>query len=229
MIDLSLYESLAQLLGPLPLAWDQLSLPTAADGLDAPLLHAAQRVPMLRRQVGRAVGVGATRRHASVRRDRSSRAQGRPPLPDDDRTSANTRASSTTLIAEWMSRHTRDEAVATFEAHDAALAPLYDVSEFMDDPHVAGSRVDRDRGRPGLGTAPDAGRPSPDVANTRPNNASRAERARMRTTPASTPRSGSTMMSWPRSASRESSEWPSPYARTTTASPGSTTSTARNG
>jgi crotonobetainyl-CoA:carnitine CoA-transferase CaiB-like acyl-CoA transferase len=35
-----------------------------------------------------------------------------------------------------MTRHTRDEALAAFENHDAALAPIYDVSEFMDDPHV---------------------------------------------------------------------------------------------
>jgi formyl-CoA transferase len=40
-------------------------------------------------------------------------------------------------IAEWMALHTRDEAVAIFERHDAALAPIYDMSEFFADPHVA--------------------------------------------------------------------------------------------
>jgi formyl-CoA transferase len=35
-----------------------------------------------------------------------------------------------------MAARTRDEAIAAFEEHDAALAPVYDVAEFMDDPHV---------------------------------------------------------------------------------------------
>jgi formyl-CoA transferase len=39
-------------------------------------------------------------------------------------------------IQEWMSRRTRDEALEVFERHDAALAPIYDVSEFFEDAHV---------------------------------------------------------------------------------------------
>jgi crotonobetainyl-CoA:carnitine CoA-transferase CaiB-like acyl-CoA transferase len=135
IIDLSLYESLAQLLGPLPMAWDQLGylqprmgsmLPYStprnayrcADGMWVALSASAQRVSM---RVFDAIGL--------------------PGLKDDPRftTMADRLAHAQELdaiIAEWMSRHTRPEALAAFEDHDAALAPLYDVSEFMDDPHV---------------------------------------------------------------------------------------------
>jgi formyl-CoA transferase len=66
---------------------------------------------------------------------------GRPELKDDPRFRTNTDRLEhadvlDAIIAEWMSHHTREEALATFEEHDAALAPIYDVSEFMDDPHV---------------------------------------------------------------------------------------------
>jgi formyl-CoA transferase len=66
---------------------------------------------------------------------------GRPELKDDPRFATNRDRLEhadelDAIIAEWMSRHTRGEALAAFEEHDAALAPIYDVSEFMDDPHV---------------------------------------------------------------------------------------------
>jgi formyl-CoA transferase len=65
----------------------------------------------------------------------------RPDLKDDPRfaTMADRLAHATELdaiIAGWMAARTRAEALDAFERHDAALAPLYDVAEFMDDPHV---------------------------------------------------------------------------------------------
>ena len=135
VIDLSLYESLAQVLGPLPMAWDQLqylqprmgSMPPystprnayrCSDGLWVALSASAQRVSM---RVFDAIGL--------------------PGLKDDPRfaTMVDRLAHAQELdaiINEWMSRHTRADALATFEEHDAALAPLYDVREFMDDEHV---------------------------------------------------------------------------------------------
>jgi formyl-CoA transferase len=67
---------------------------------------------------------------------------GRPELKDDPRFATHTSRAENVepldqLIAEWMSQHTRDEALAAFEEHDAALAPIYDMSEFFDDPQVA--------------------------------------------------------------------------------------------
>lgn len=136
VIDLSLYEPLAHLLGPLPLAWDQLGylqprmgsrLPyssprntyTCADGRHVALSASAERV--LRRVFD---------------------AIGRPELASDPRfaTHAQRAANEQALdeiIGAWMARHTRDEAVAIFARHEAALAPVYDVSEYLQDPHVA--------------------------------------------------------------------------------------------
>jgi crotonobetainyl-CoA:carnitine CoA-transferase CaiB-like acyl-CoA transferase len=39
-------------------------------------------------------------------------------------------------VAEWIAQRTRDEVIDAFEAADAAIAPVYDVAELMDDPHV---------------------------------------------------------------------------------------------
>ena len=67
---------------------------------------------------------------------------GRPELRDDARFATSVArvehaVELDELIADWMSRHTRADALDVFERHDAALAPIYDVAEFMDDPHVA--------------------------------------------------------------------------------------------
>jgi formyl-CoA transferase len=39
-------------------------------------------------------------------------------------------------IGAWMARHDREEVIETFEAHDAALAPIYDVEDIFEDPHL---------------------------------------------------------------------------------------------
>ncbi|MBI3965128.1 MAG: CoA transferase [Chloroflexi bacterium] len=40
------------------------------------------------------------------------------------------------IVGNWMRQHTRDEVLTRFEEVEAALAPVYDVSEFAADPHV---------------------------------------------------------------------------------------------
>jgi crotonobetainyl-CoA:carnitine CoA-transferase CaiB-like acyl-CoA transferase len=39
-------------------------------------------------------------------------------------------------VADWIARRTRDEVIEAFEAAEAAIAPIYDVAELMDDPHA---------------------------------------------------------------------------------------------
>jgi len=39
-------------------------------------------------------------------------------------------------IGEWMARHDREEVIETFEEHDAAIAPIYDVEDIFEDPHL---------------------------------------------------------------------------------------------
>ena len=38
------------------------------------------------------------------------------------------------VVGEWIARHTRDEVVETFEHAEAAVAPIYDASDIVDDP-----------------------------------------------------------------------------------------------
>jgi crotonobetainyl-CoA:carnitine CoA-transferase CaiB-like acyl-CoA transferase len=135
VIDLSLYESLMQLLGPLPLAWDQLGFLQGRMGSRLPY-----SVPRnaYRCSDGRWVGLSASAQPVAMR---LFDAIGRPELKDDPKYATfQSRADNAdeldTIIAAWMAGRTRDEALATFEQHDAALAPIYDVAEFMDDPHV---------------------------------------------------------------------------------------------
>lgn len=135
VIDLSLYESLMQLLGPLPLAWDQLGFQQERMGSRLP--YSTPR-NAYRCKDGRWVGLSATAQRVAMR---LFDAIGRSDLKDDPRFASNGDRLAhadvlDAIIAEWMSRHTRDDAVAIFERHDAALAPIYDVAEFMDDPHV---------------------------------------------------------------------------------------------
>jgi crotonobetainyl-CoA:carnitine CoA-transferase CaiB-like acyl-CoA transferase len=135
VIDLSLYESLAPLLGPLVLAWDQLR--TLQPRLGSRIPYAAPR-NAYRCADGKWVGLSATAQSVAMR---VLDAIGRPELKRDERFSTPVARVAHAeeldeIIAGWMSAHTRDEALAIFERHDAALAPIYDVSEFVDDPHV---------------------------------------------------------------------------------------------
>lgn len=136
VIDLSLYESLIQLLGPLPLAWDQLRYLQPRMGSRLP--YTAPR-NAYRCADGKWVALSGTAESVAMR---VFDAIERPELKDDPR--FQTHASRVEhmdaldhAIAEWMALHTREEALTAFERHDAALAPIYEVSEFMDDdPHV---------------------------------------------------------------------------------------------
>ena len=139
IIDLSLYESLIQLLGPLPMAWDQSGFLQPRMGSRLP--YSAPRNSFKCKDDKWVALSGSAQRVAM----RVFDAIERPELKDDARfASFESRVANVEAldhaIAGWMARHTRDEALDAFERHDAALAPIYDVSEFMDDPHV------RDRG-----------------------------------------------------------------------------------
>ncbi len=45
------------------------------------------------------------------------------------------------VVAEWVSRKSRDEAIATFEKAQAAVGPVYSVDELMSDPHCVARGV----------------------------------------------------------------------------------------
>jgi len=135
IIDLSLYESLIQLLGPLPIAWDQLGYLQPRMGSRLP--YSSPR-NAYRCADGKWVALSAS---AGAITARVFDAIKRPELKDDPRFASHEQrvvhvVELDEAIQDWMSRHTRDDAVEIFARYDAALAPIYDVSEFFDDPHV---------------------------------------------------------------------------------------------
>ncbi len=135
IIDLSLYESLIQMLGPLPIAWDQLGYLQPRMGSRLP--YSAPR-NAYKCKDGKWVALSAS---AESIAPRVFDAIERPELKDDPSFSTHEQRVAHVVeldeaIEEWMGRHTRDEALEVFERFDAALAPIYDVSEFFDDPHV---------------------------------------------------------------------------------------------
>jgi formyl-CoA transferase len=87
---------------------------------------------------GKWVGLSASAQSVAMR---TFDAIGRPELKGDPRFATHTSRIENAgalddAIGEWMSLHTRDEALARFAEHDAALAPVYEMSEFFDDDHV---------------------------------------------------------------------------------------------
>jgi len=135
ILDLSLYESLMQLLGPLPMAWDQLAYlqPRMGSRLPYSVPRNAYRC-----KDGKWVALSASAQSVAMR---MFDAIERPELKDDPRFATHVSRIENVeaideAIAEWIGLHTRDEALASFERHDAALAPIYDMSEFFADRHV---------------------------------------------------------------------------------------------
>jgi formyl-CoA transferase len=62
----------------------------------------------------------------------------RPDLKDDPRFATNEdrlahRDELDEIIAAWMADHSREEILDRFEAHDAAIAPIYDVPDILED------------------------------------------------------------------------------------------------
>ena len=142
VVDVNLLETLLQLMGPLPAAF-------AADGYLQPRLgsgipYSVPRGTWLCAD-GKWVAVSAS--HETVAR----RVLDLIGLGDDEslRTFAGRMAARERIdecMAAWMTARTSDEAVAAFEAAEAAAAPIYDMADVAADPHLAarGALVDLD-------------------------------------------------------------------------------------
>jgi formyl-CoA transferase len=124
-----------QLLGPLPMAWDQTRYlqPRMGSRIPYSMPRNAYRC-----RDGKWVALSASAQSVAMR---VFDAIGRPELKDEARfrTMVERIAHADELdelIGAWMSEHDRDDALAIFARHDAALAPIYDVAEFMEDAHV---------------------------------------------------------------------------------------------
>ena len=134
-IDIAIYEPITMVLGPQPLEYDQLGYVQMRTGNAIPF--AAPR-NAYRCKDGRYVVISASAENIFKR---VMRAVGREDLGDDPR--MVTQAGRVEHMAEldgaiqaWIGEHTLDETIAHFEEHECALGPIYDVAQFMADPHV---------------------------------------------------------------------------------------------
>lgn len=135
VIDLSLLEPLAGILGPGPTAFDQLGAIAGRQGNRSP--NNAPRNTYLTKD-DRWVAISAS---ATSVAERVMRLVGRADLVEQPWfASAGERSRNGDLLDEavgkWIAARPFDEVVAEFERVGAALAPIYDVEQLMNDPHV---------------------------------------------------------------------------------------------
>jgi crotonobetainyl-CoA:carnitine CoA-transferase CaiB-like acyl-CoA transferase len=135
VIDLSLLEPLVGILGPGPTAFDQLGSVPGRQGNRSP--NNAPRNAYLTRD-DRWVAISAS---ATSVAERVMRLVGRPDIVEQPWfASAGERSRNGDLldeaVAKWIAARPLAEVTEEFERVGAALAPIYDVAQLMNDPHV---------------------------------------------------------------------------------------------
>jgi crotonobetainyl-CoA:carnitine CoA-transferase CaiB-like acyl-CoA transferase len=78
--------------------------------------------------------------------ERVFRVVGRPDAIDDPRFKNNAarvqhREEVDGLVADWVALRTQEEALRIFEEADVTAGPVYDIAQFMDDPHVRAREI----------------------------------------------------------------------------------------
>jgi crotonobetainyl-CoA:carnitine CoA-transferase CaiB-like acyl-CoA transferase len=135
VIDLSLLEPLLGILGPGPTVFDQLGIIAGRHGNRSP--NNAPRNAYLTRD-GRWVAISAS---ATSVAERVMRLVGRPDIAEKPWfSSAGERSRRSEMldaaVAKWITARELDDVVRAFEDAGAALAPIYDVEQLMNDPQV---------------------------------------------------------------------------------------------
>jgi crotonobetainyl-CoA:carnitine CoA-transferase CaiB-like acyl-CoA transferase len=138
-IDLSLLEPLLGILGPAPTVFDQLGIVPGRSGNRSP--NNAPRNAYLTRD-DRWVAISAS---ATSIAERVMRLVGRSDLAEQPWfSSAGQRSRHGELldgaVQKWIAVRDLDEVLQAFNGAGAAIAPIYDVEQLLDDPHV----IDRD-------------------------------------------------------------------------------------
>ena len=111
-----------------------------------PLATTPRRATCTRRSDGRFISISASIQSMA---ERLFRAIGRADMIDDPRFRTNTDRvrnidECERPVAEFIKARTLAEALAVFEAAEVTAAPVYDIDQFIADPHVQ-ARADRDR------------------------------------------------------------------------------------
>jgi crotonobetainyl-CoA:carnitine CoA-transferase CaiB-like acyl-CoA transferase len=134
-IDLSILEPLVTVLGPQPIVYDQLGIVQQRRGN-----RSENNAPRntYRTKDGRWVAISAS---ATSIAERVMRLVGHAEVIDEPWfASGAERAKHADLldgyVASWIGARTREEVIEAFEQAQAAVAPVYDVAELMDDPQV---------------------------------------------------------------------------------------------
>jgi crotonobetainyl-CoA:carnitine CoA-transferase CaiB-like acyl-CoA transferase len=135
VIDLALLEPLLGILGPGPTVYDQLGIIAGRHGNRSP--NNAPRNAYVTRD-GRWVAISAS---ATSIAERVMRLVGRADLVDEPWfSSAGERSRRAEVldgaVQKWISARELDEVLAAFEDAGAAIAPIYDVQQLVNDPHV---------------------------------------------------------------------------------------------
>jgi crotonobetainyl-CoA:carnitine CoA-transferase CaiB-like acyl-CoA transferase len=134
-VDLAILEPIVTALGPQPTIYDQLGVVQQRTGN-----RSDNNAPRNTYQTkdGRWVAISTS---ATSIAERVMRLVGRPDMIDEPWfATAHGRVSHVDeldgAVADWIAVRTRDEVIDAFEAAEAAIAPIYDIAELMDDPHA---------------------------------------------------------------------------------------------
>ena len=135
MIDVSLLEPLLTLLGPGPSVYDQLGIVPGRNGNRSP--NNAPRNTYVTRD-GRWVAISAS---ATSIAERVMRLVGRPDIAEQPWfASARERVAHGDqldgIVAGWIRARDFDEVMTAFQEAGAAIAPIYDVEQLVNDPQV---------------------------------------------------------------------------------------------
>lgn len=133
-IDTSLIEPIFSLLGPQPLRYQQLDEIERRSG-NRSTSSAPRNV--YETGDGRAVAISASAQPIAMR---VFDAIERPDLKDDPRFANNEKRLAhveelDSTIQDWMDEHTREEVIERFEECEATIAPVYNVTDILEDDH----------------------------------------------------------------------------------------------
>ena len=133
VIDVAIIEPIMTLLGPHATVYDQLGLISPRTGNRS--INNAPRNTYKTRD-GRWVAVSTS---AQTIAERVMKLVGHPEVIDEPWFGSGAeRAEHTELLDEmvggWIAQHDLDEVMAEFEKAEAAIAPIYDISQILDDP-----------------------------------------------------------------------------------------------
>lgn len=132
-IDLSIIEPILTILGPQPIVYDQLGILQQRRGNRSE--NNAPRNTYMTKD-GRWVAVSTSAQSVA---ERVMRLVGHPEVIEEPWfASGGERAKHgdelDEMVGSWIAKHTFDEVVEAFERAQAAVAPIYDVSQVMEDP-----------------------------------------------------------------------------------------------